>query len=199
MRNPFVLLLLLCITTLATAQNRSDKFCYGTLERDAIYEIVEVKHYIFTGTDTTGLNVKVTKIQIVEPRRELVKKKVKNCDAPDPKDCYIEVMQDIPPVTMNMYTLSGPEVTPEHDVRIERVERVKEPAGHVSIPVVCPKNRSKVFIKRLQEALIAQGYPVIVNGIYDQATQLSITDFQRSNKMAYGDLSLEVVSLLGVK
>ncbi|MBK8668954.1 MAG: hypothetical protein IPN89_05600 [Saprospiraceae bacterium] len=51
----------------------------------------------------------------------------------------------------------------------------------------------------MQSALLALGYPMTINGIMDQATLLSIKDFQQSKKMAYGDLSLETLAALGIK
>jgi peptidoglycan hydrolase-like protein with peptidoglycan-binding domain len=55
------------------------------------------------------------------------------------------------------------------------------------------------LVNKIQTALISKGYPLTVNGILDQATKLSIEDFQRENKMAYGDLTLEVLAVLGVR
>ncbi|MBL0026682.1 MAG: hypothetical protein IPO98_17540 [Saprospiraceae bacterium] len=43
------------------------------------------------------------------------------------------------------------------------------------------------------------GYPISSNGIYDQATSLSVTDYQRSNGMPYGDLTLGLLAALEVR
>ena len=199
MRSHITLFLTIIVVGLVTAQNNNSKICKAMLQVDPIIETTEKTHYIFTGSDTTGLNVKMTKITIMEGRTEMVKRRDKNCTKPNILDCYINVMEEVPPVTMNLYTLAGPDVTTEYDTRIEKVKVVRREAGQQEVDIVCTKNRSKSLINKIQTALIAQGYPLTVNGTLDQATNLSITDFQKSKSLAYGDLTLETLAALGIK
>lgn len=187
------------ITVFCLAQSNKNLDCKSTLDLDAIIETVEKSHYIFTGSDTTGLHVKVTKIKVMEGRREMVKRRDKNCTSPNIEDCYITVMEEISPVSMNLYTLAGPDLTDEYEVRTEMVQVEKRAFGKSEVAIVCPKNRTKTLINKVQAALIEQGYPLTVNGTYDKATELSVTDFQRERKIAYGDLTLETLAALGVK
>ena len=199
MRSHITLFLTIIVVGLVTAQNNNSKICKAMLQVDPIIETTEKTHYIFTGSDTTGLNVKMTKITIMEGRTEMVKRRDKNCTKPNILDCYVSKMEEVPPVTMNLYTLSGPDVTTEYDTRIEKVKVVRREAGQQEVDIVCTKNRSKSLINKIQTALIAQGYPLTVNGTLDQATNLSITDFQKSKSLAYGDLTLETLAALGIK
>lgn len=196
------LLIVLCFfgfVSLANSQNASNLNCSALLEVGEIVEQIDIVHYIFTGQDTTGLNVKVEKIQITKPRKEMVRRKVKDCISLDPNDCIVETLEEIPAVTMNLYTLSGPDITDEYETRTETVSQVKREAGLIDTPIICPSNRSKKLIERVQSALIERGYPLSVNGELDQATLLSIIDYQRENNLPYGDLTLEVVASLGVR
>ncbi|MBK8346289.1 MAG: hypothetical protein IPL08_01235 [Saprospiraceae bacterium] len=200
MKLVFSIGLTICISVVCLGQKGAKSLCTGQLTKDPIIETIEKTHYIFTGSDTTGLNVKVTKIKVVEARKELVKRrKDKNCQSPNPEDCLVEVMEEIPAVTMNLYTLSGPDQTSEYDTRTEKVQVTKDAGGIQTINIVCPKNRTEKLVKKVQSALLALGYPMTINGIMDQATLLSIKDFQQSKKMAYGDLSLETLAALGIK
>lgn len=199
MRSHITLFLTIIVVGLVTAQNNNSKICKAMLQVDPIIETTEKTHYIFTGSDTTGLNVKMTKITIMEGRTEMVKRRDKNCTKPNILDCYINVMEEVPPVTMNLYTLAGPDVTTEYDTRKEKVQVVRREAGQQEVDIVCTKNRSKSLINKIQKALIAQGYPLTVNGTLDQATNLSISDFQKSKSLAYGDPTLETLAALGIK
>ena len=200
MKNVFFIVALLSLSTLSMAQKLKSTNCKSSCNIDPVTEIIEKNHYIFTGSDTTGLNVKSTKITIVEGRKELVKKrKDKDCISENPMDCYIEVMEDIPPVTMNLYTLPNGDKTKEYDIRKEKITVVKKEGGKSNENIVCLKNRSTKLIKKVQQGLIAAGYPLSVNGILDQATNLAVTDFQKSKGMAYGDLTLSTLSALGIK
>lgn len=199
MRSHITLFLTIIVVGLVTAQNNNSKICKAMLQVDPIIETTEKTHYIFTGSDTTGLNVKMTKITIMEGRTEMVKRRDKNCTKPNILDCYINVIEEVPPVTMNLYTLAGPDVTTEYDTRKEKVQVVRREAGQQEVDIVCTKNRSKSLINKIQTALIAQGYPLTVNGTLDQATNLSISDFQKSKSLAYGDLTLETLAALGIK
>lgn len=199
MRIHITLFLTIIVVGLVTAQNNNSKICKAMLQVDPIIETIEKTHYIFTGSDTTGLNVKTTKITIMEGRTEMVKRRDKNCTKPNILDCYVSKMEEVPPVTMNLYTLSGPDVTTEYDTRIEKVKVVRREAGQQEVDIVCTKNRSKSLINKIQKALIEQGYPLTVNGTLDQATNLSISDFQKSKSLAYGDLTLETLAALGIK
>lgn len=200
MKNILIFIITFSISGYCISQKTNRNTCTASLTLDPVYETVEKTHYIFTGSDTTGLNVNVTKITVVEGRKELVKRRInKDCVSPDPEDCMVKVMEDIPPVTMNLYTLSGPDVTKEYDTRTEIIKRIIKEGGQTKENVVCIKNRSANLIKKVQNALIGEGYPLIANGIMDQATNLSLTDFQKTKGLAYGDLSLATLAALGVK
>lgn len=199
MKSLFTFILSISISALCLAQSNKTKDCNANLQIDPIMETVERTHYVFTGADTTGLNVTVTKITVMEGRSEMVKRRDKDCTAPKIEDCYISVLEEIPAVTMNLYTLAGPDLTDEYEIRKERVQMEKRPAGQTKVAIVCEKNRTKNLISKLQTSLIAKGYPLTVNGTYDSATQLSVTDFQRAKKIAYGDLTLETLAELGIK
>lgn len=186
-------------TLICLAQTNRNIDCKATLDLDAIMETEERSHYIFTGSDTTGLNVTITKIKVMDARQEMVKRRDKNCTSPNIDECYISVLEEIPAVTMNLYTLPNTDLTNEYEVRKEKVQVQKRAAGKAEVAIVCEKNRSKTLINKLQAALIQNGYPLTINGKYDQATQLSVTDFQRENKMAFGDLTLETLAALGIK
>jgi hypothetical protein len=200
MRNPFTILLTICISTYCIGQNSTKTGCSGMLQLDPITQVIEKTHYVFTGSDTTGLGVTATKLTVVEGRKEMVKKRIsKDCVSPNPEDCYVKVLEEIPPVTMNLYTLPNTDKTKEYDIRKEKVQVVNRKGGPVSESIVCPKNRSSKLIKKVQTALVKLGYPLVINGVYDQATALSVTDFQKSKQMAYGDLTLAVLGALDVK
>lgn len=200
MKIPFLVIISAALCFSVSAQKKVTSNCEAVLQVDPKTEIQEKVHYIFTGSDTTGLNVKMSKITVVEGRQELVKKrKSKDCISPKPEDCLVEVWEDIPAVTMNLYTLSSPDLTDQYDKRIEKVRVTLQEGGVKNAAIICPKNRSPRLVSQIQEALIKLGYPLTSNGIYDQATQLSVTDFQRSKFLAYGDLTLETVAALGIK
>lgn len=197
MKNIFLVLLSIFIFSKLTAQNN---VCKSTCAMDAVIVEEEKIHYIFTGSDTTGLNVKYTKITIVEGRKDLVKrKKSADCISPNPADCIIEVMEEIPPVTMNLYILPNTEKTNEYEVRKEKIRVIKKEGGQTEVAVVCPKNRSPKLIKRVQAGLKKEGYPVNENGIMDKETEQSITSFQKAKGLPYGDLTLSTLSALGIK
>lgn len=199
MKSHFTTLMMLLGIASAFAQKKADQVCKAMLQVDPIFETIEKTHYIFTGADTTGLDVKVTTITIMEPRREAVRRRDKNCTSPNIEDCYISTFEDIPAVTMNLYTLPGPDATNEYDIRKEKVKVTKRASGAQETDIVCEKNRSKALIKKVQKALVELGYPIAIDGSYNQATSLSVTDFQRSKQLAYGDLTLETLAALDIK
>jgi hypothetical protein len=192
-------LLSICISVVCLGQSSKNTRCTAELKVDPVIQTMEKTHYIFTGSDTTGLNVKVTKIIVSEGRRELVKRRKKDCDSPNPQDCMTQVVEEIPPISMNLYTLPGPDATSEYDTRKEKVNVTVKEATTVTEAIVCPRNRTPKLITLLQQALVKQGYPLTVNGQYDQATQLSVVDYQKSKGIAYGDLTLGVLALLDVR
>ncbi len=183
----------------AISQKSPNNTCFSVLKYDAISEIVEKKHYVFTGTDTTGLNVKLSKINIIDAREEWVKRKDKNCVSPNPKECEKLVLETLPPVTMNMYTLEGPDVIDQYEIKTEKVRVISQKAGTKELPVLCPSNRTPKLISKLQESLKALGYPVEISGLLDDTTMAYITEFQKSKGLPYGDISLETLGALGVR
>lgn len=199
MRNLLIASWVIFGTWTMTAQNRNNNECTGVLKYDALSEIVEKTHYVFTGTDTTGLNVSMTKITLIDSREEWVKRKDKNCVSPKPEECVKMVLETLPPVTMNMYTLPGPDVTDQYEVRTEKVRVKTQKEGSKEIPVVCEKNRTSRLISKVQESLITLGYSIEKTGEFDKSTLTAVIDFQKSKGLAYGDLSLETLAALGVR
>jgi len=199
MRNLLTLAFLAFTLMTAISQKSTNNTCLSILKYDAISEIVEKKHYVFTGTDTTGLNVKLSKINIIDAREEWVKRKDKNCVSPNPKECEKLVLETLPPVTMNMYTLAGPDVTDQFEIKTEKVRVISQKAGTIELPVLCESNRTPKLISKLQESLKALGYPVEISGLLDDTTMAYITEFQKSKGLPYGDVSLETLGALGVR
>lgn len=200
MKYGFLMIFSIFAVSFISAQKASNLECTVKCTVDAITESVNKTHYIYTGSDTTGLNVTMTTITIMDARKELVKKrKDKNCISDNPEDCMIEVLEEIPAVTMNLYTLPNTDKTKEYDIRIEKMTVVKREAGLVDEAVVCPKNRTSNLIKKVQAELKKLGYPVASNGILDQSTNLAMVDFQRSNQLPYGDLTLSTLAALNIK
>ena len=94
MKNVFLILISIFISLSAYSQNN---VCKSMCTTDPVVVEEEKIHYIFTGSDTTGLNVKSTKITIMEGRKELVKRrKSGDCLSPNPADCMVEVLEEIP-------------------------------------------------------------------------------------------------------
>ncbi len=199
MKNLLTIVFLLSLTSGVFGQKKVVRSCTSMLETGPVTEMVEVTHYIFIGMDTTGLNVKVEKINVTEARTEIVKKKNKNCTSPNPEDCIVETIVEVPAVAMNLYTLAGPDITPDYEIRTEKVEKIVREGGLVETSIVCPKNRTKGMITKIQEALILEGYPLTANGELDQATMLSVKDYQITHKMPSGDLTLELLGALKIK
>ncbi|MEZ4909568.1 MAG: hypothetical protein R2774_01775 [Saprospiraceae bacterium] len=195
MKGKFTILFIL-FAHLAISQSKS---CFTKCTIDAIQEENIVKHYIFTGSDTSGMNVKKSMITVAPARSIQVRKFDKNCTKPNPQDCYYTKVENIPPVTMNLYTLSDPSITDQYEIKEETITVVKSPAKEVEKEVICEQNRTTALIKKIQEGLIVQGFPIDATGVWDEPTRLSLNAFQKSNKLAYGDMTLESLALLGVE
>lgn len=187
------------IITLVSINSWAQAICKTSCTLDPITEDKAITHYIFTGEDTTGLNVKLTLVTIVEAKKQLVKRRDPNCLSSNPVECLKDVYEEIPAVTMKMYTLPDNTKTDMYDTRLEIVKVIKRAGGQVQESVVCPKNRTKKLITKVQKSLINRGYPLSENGVLDQATNLSIADFQRNAGLAYGDLTLSTLAALGIK
>jgi hypothetical protein len=199
MKTTFSIFLSIFLLQNIHAQKTVQKDCTRTLTKEGSYVIEEKTHYVFTGTDTTGLMLKTARITVMEGRQELVKrKKSKDCVSPNPSDCIIEVWEEIPPVTMNLLTLSGPDITDEYEIRTEKVKKTVGSAQNTEVQVLCTENRSKELVEQLQKALSRAGYTVKTSGIVDESTLSAVTAFQKSRGMAFGDITLEVLKVLGV-
>ena len=191
--------LIILLALFAQLANGQTKSCFSKCTVDAIQEEKIIKHYIFTGSDTTGMQVEKTLITVAPAKSIQVRKFDKNCTKPNPQDCYYYKVENIPPVTMHLYTLKDPSVTDQYDIKEETVMVEQAPAKEVEKEVICDANRTTTLIKKIQHGLIAKGYPIEENGEWDEPTKLSFVAFQKSNKLAYGDMTLETLALLGVE
>ena len=203
MKFNLIVIIGLGIPAMCVGQKTDNTPCKALCKVDQVMETVEKLHYIFTGSDTTGLDLAMTKITIMEGRKEMVKRrKDKNCDSPNPDDCLIEVMEEIPPITMNLYTLNKPDQTKEFDIRKEKISVVKSDAKMVEESVVCPKNISPSLIQKIQKALSINGFDIVENatvGVMDNLTKSAIIAFQKEKGIPYGELSLSTLAALDIK
>lgn len=193
------LLFLTCVvcTRVAQAQNNA---CYAEVNVDPIILTEEINHYIFTGEDTTGLNVKKTLITVSPARKETIRKrKSKDCNAPNPADCYTLVETEVPAVTMNLFTLPEPPTSDQYDLRKEVRTTIVREGGMVTKEVLCQKEINQKLVEKIQKLLLKQGYlseKKSVNGLLDTVTLSALTAFQKKNKLAYGALTIETIEFI---
>jgi hypothetical protein len=192
----FILILSASLLTVSVAISQNN--CTAPCKVDALYRDSIVTHLIFNGNDTTGLFVKETNITAVPAQKKLVKRRDPNCLSPNPVECLKDVYEEMPAVTMRVYTLPENTKTDQYDKRTETFSVMKRPAKTMDEPIVCTKDRSKILIQKLQTALVQKGYPLHVTGIYDKATQVVVEDFQKSVNLAYGELTLATLAALGI-
>lgn len=199
MRFSLIIVLLALFANNIFAQNTKNLSCTAELTVDPIIQEKEIIHHVFIGNDTTGLNLVLKKIIIKEGKYDWVNKKKIDCHSINAADCIEKVWEYIPPVSMNLYVLQDIEASDEYEIKKEKVQYLVREGSTKLYQVLCDKNRTPTMIKKIQKALIEKGYPLQPNGILDQATNLAITDFQRTQFMAYGDISLELLASLNIK
>jgi hypothetical protein len=180
------------------SSNFAQSDCSAICTVDPLYRDSVVTHLIFNGNDTTDLNVKSTVITAVPAQKKLVKRKDPNCLSSNPVECIKEVYEEMPAVTMRVYTLPANTKTDQYDKRTETFSVIKRAGGTVTEPIICPANRTKRLVTKLQNALVQKGYPLLVSGVYDKATEVVVIDFQKSINLPYGDLTLATLAALGI-
>ena len=66
-------------------------------------------------------------------------------------------------------------------------------------PILCETNASPNLISEVQRALLAKDHnPGPIDGVLGRETMAAVNDFQRSNRLATGQLTIETIEALGV-
>ncbi len=66
-------------------------------------------------------------------------------------------------------------------------------------PILCETNASPDLISQVQRALLAKNHnPGPIDGVLGQETMVAVNAFQRSNRLATGQLTIETIKALGV-
>ncbi|MEM7221857.1 MAG: peptidoglycan-binding domain-containing protein [Pseudomonadota bacterium] len=81
---------------------------------------------------------------------------------------------------------------------VNKTEQVSE--GHLQWrSILCETNVTPDIVSRIQEALLAKGYnPGPIDGVLGSDTMAAVKDFQQSNQLPSGQLTLDTLKALGV-
>ena len=179
-----------------------DGKCYGKCLIPESLTIYANEYAVYTGNELEeDVDIEVREIILQEKSNKWVKKRVdNNCLAPDPNDCVVWCLENLPEKKETLKILL--DTTQSSNYIVKRIE--KKPASGKKNQtdwkeVLCEKDVTPSIIGEIQNALkVNQYYSGGISGKFDGMTKKALTNFQKNSKLPIGQLDLETLDALGV-
>lgn len=151
-----------------------------------------------------NVSYKAENIKIQSAHTEWVKKKAdRNCLSADPEDCFLWCLVENPAHYRTIKIPNDPrqagEVSYEY---IETKTSIRKGGFTEWREVVCGDNISADLVRRVQNALLKNGYNVGkdgANNVLGAETKTALVKYQRDNGLPVGQLDFETLKSLGVR
>ena len=163
---------------------------YGTFEEDI---------FVYTGSDEDQERVTFETIVIEPARTKWEKKKAENCLQKDENDCLVWCLVEIPETSKDFLIVKDTNFIKDFKIEtISYAELVKSGGYAEWKEVVCESDISPDLYRRIQEALIKEGFltGIEADGRINQKTKEALVKYQKKNNLPIGSLDLETLSHL---
>jgi peptidoglycan hydrolase-like protein with peptidoglycan-binding domain len=202
----------LCVTVLG-AQDRPNindmpiepGKCYAKCITSNVYEIVKGKFPRYTGSAASiegNPNLERYEVIIAEATTRWEKRKAdRNCLSSNPDDCLVWCLMEVPRETKFEYIVVDTRLTKDYEMVEMSVNMIVKKGGEQEwTEVLCENEITKKLIKKTQKKLIAHKlYVGEMSGILDENTKNALAQFQKTNGLNVGGITIETLKELGVK
>ena len=172
--------------------------CYAKVTFPTTYTQEDELVFEYIGDNPNQLGLQNKEVVIKPAIKEWRKKKQDNCMAPNPDDCLVWCLVDIPAKTEQYIIVKDTNQIKDFLVKTITYEYVDQMSHTDWAEVICQNKLTKSVIRNLKEALFNNGYQVSENDKIDKMTQSAITQFQKDNNLAFGALTVEFLDALDI-
>lgn len=157
---------------------------------------------IYTGDETIE-NVEIETMDFVlKPASSKWEKKrsEKNCNSPDPNDCLVWCLVQIPAETISYKILKDTTQSENYELKEINQQELTKKGGYTEWKeVLCENQITNVLISQIASILLQNGFYAggIVSELNPQLKS-SLSAFQKSNQLPVGQLDFETLDALGI-
>jgi len=177
--------------------------CYAKCLVPVETEAVVIFYNRYTGSDNLD-NKLVRKSNIVtqEASKGWVKKKAdRNCMAPNPDDCLVWCLVDLPEESIEYFEVLDTNQVKDFVKDSLVIDDIEKATSHTEwVEVLCENDISKSIISEIQSKLLDLGYNLSrgVNGKLDKETKAELKQYQKDYQLPIGNLNIKTMEALGV-
>lgn len=176
--------------------------CYAKCFIQNQYITIKDSIPVYSNIDNVEYRTETIKLQ--DATTIWVKKKAdRNCLSADPEDCLVWCHVDSPAQYKSVKIPLNPSMAGELNYEIIEKKKLSVKGGVTEWrEVVCGDNITINLVRRVQTALMQQGYDVGNNGannILGSETKAALVKFQRDNGLPVGQLDFETLKSLGIR
>jgi len=177
--------------------------CYARCLIQDSYKITNHEFYAYTGDEFEAEGVKKTKKEIKPASTKWEKRKAdRNCLSDDPDDCLVWCLIEVPGEYADHYEVVDTNLVKEFEIKQVEVKEIDKEGGFTEWrEVVCDVDMTPTFYRKVQQALIDEGYEVGIHGadgLKSIATKKALSKYQRANGLPIGQLDLVTLKALNI-
>lgn len=180
-----------------------NKNCEKLLFHPEVQSLDEYKLPIYTGEPNDEIELKELTYYSEKPKTDWVKKKAtRNCLSPNPEDCLVWCLVEVPGKKEKVWVVVKPEQTDEIDWQVFTKDQLVHMDDFFQRKEVYCQLPNKRMSRNICKALQAEGYMTDskckMRKLTDELAK-GLLDFQTDNSLFTGGLSLETLDQLAIK
>jgi len=178
--------------------------CYAKcLIQDKVLEKKFVGDFlVYTGEDVEKEGVTYREIITKEAGTRWEKKKAdRNCLSPNPEDCMVWCLIEVPEESALFYEVTDTSLVKEYKLEAIYTTPIAKKGGYTEWKeVICESDISPALYTKIQENLSVKGYNIGNDnkGKMSSTTQAALKEFQIDYALPIGGLNIETMEALGV-
>ena len=157
---------------------------------------------VYTGTNPTPeFEIKEVEYTVSHAGTKWIKKKADgNCASPNPEDCLVWCLIEIPEEKVSYKIVVDTTLTDQWKMENVNEKTLVESGGYTEwTEVVCDSKVSNELINNVQKILADQGFlKANQSGSFDSETKKALTEFQRQYELPLGTLNLQTLDYMDI-
>lgn len=180
----------------------NDGNCYAKCMMPDLYKTNYEAYPVYTGNiNSEDVETKTIDLELQPASTKWVKKKAdKNCVSPDPNDCLVWCLVQVPAVTESVTILADTTQSENYQMTSFPTKELSQEGGFTEWrQVVCVKDITPQLVNQIQSYLKEEEYySGTSTSKLDRDTKTALSNFQKENNLPLGNLDFETLDFMGI-
>ncbi len=176
--------------------------CYAkAMMPDVVSKKIEA-YPVYTGNDAENDYIEIVSVELTSATTRWEKKRAPgNCNAPDPNDCLVWCLVDVPAKIETMTVVTDTSMLRDYEWRSVTITTIEKKGGHTEwVEVICEGDLTRLVIADIATKLKDRGYyEGAIPSKMSTPLKSALTKYQKKQGLPVGNLDTTTLAELSVR